>query len=344
MDETLSDDMISFSFFNNGYFSPFLNDIYFGVNKNYLFKYLEEKFLIDTNNINLNNLINEYSNYIDECYFFWLDHDFLNNFSFSEKLKNMYNNVINGMIDSYKNNNLEQNEINENVILDGQSCLDSEKIYKNDIHKYLDYMYNKSLGDRSIGQEKIRDYTGMTHKQVKGIRFYLENKNIIKIDGTTTNILLSHDEAINIIDNDNIDNQSHNKITLENIDNIINEIKKDKNLLDEFYFKLMLEYESNDLVIDDELIKQIKELYKKGIVPDTTKVIFSDVYKIGDKIKISDGEKNIEATVLNNGIEYLELFTLDTTTENIKGKERIVLRKAFANEYINNDMHIEKVN
>ena len=69
-----------------------------------------------------------------------------------------------------------------------------------DIEEYIKYMYsgNKSAGDVSPGTDKFRAYTTLSPKKIKGIRYHLEKKEVIKIQlrPKSTIILISKNEAL----------------------------------------------------------------------------------------------------------------------------------------------------
>jgi hypothetical protein len=62
---------------------------------------------------------------------------------------------------------------------------DTDDCYnKNNIAEYLKYVYSNKQGrlkNESPGFDLIRENTGLTSKQIKGIRFYLEQRGIIEI-------------------------------------------------------------------------------------------------------------------------------------------------------------------
>lgn len=69
-----------------------------------------------------------------------------------------------------------------------------------DILTYLTYMYNNKKGDQSPGTDKLKGDTYLSYKQIKGIRYHLEQKGIVKIGEKKTSILIPDlNQAISIV-------------------------------------------------------------------------------------------------------------------------------------------------
>jgi predicted transcriptional regulator len=70
-----------------------------------------------------------------------------------------------------------------------------------DLQEYLTYIFENKVDDNiSPGQNKISDNTNLSLKKVRAIRYFLEDKNIIKIDKKITYINTnSINESLNII-------------------------------------------------------------------------------------------------------------------------------------------------
>lgn len=64
-----------------------------------------------------------------------------------------------------------------------------QDIQSSEVRKYLDYMYQTSVDDISKGYMNIAKNIGITADKGRKIKAYLEQKNIIKVDGMTTKIL-----------------------------------------------------------------------------------------------------------------------------------------------------------
>jgi hypothetical protein len=126
-------------------------------------------------------------------------------------VKDKFNNAENKVIVESHNNpfdnimcNAELQTINDNEsILNnnssghdvGTTCDEYKDFDIDDIKEYLHYMYNNSNNNISVGITKIINNTNLCNKQVRGIKFYLEKKNIIKSNGVNTQILCNSDEA-----------------------------------------------------------------------------------------------------------------------------------------------------
>jgi len=74
--------------------------------------------------------------------------------------------------------------------------------------EYLTYIYDNKNENISPGQSKISENTDLSYKKIKAIRYYLENKNIIKIDDKLTYLTMDTlDEVMKSLELEAIENE-----------------------------------------------------------------------------------------------------------------------------------------
>ncbi|MBN1468748.1 MAG: hypothetical protein JW924_08490 [Fusobacteriaceae bacterium] len=79
------------------------------------------------------------------------------------------------------------------------SSIKNNNFNKDDVKSYINSMYELSevkKNNESVGQTKIEKHAGLTNKQMRFIRVYLEKLNIIKVSDRKTHILTSKEEAL----------------------------------------------------------------------------------------------------------------------------------------------------
>ena len=75
----------------------------------------------------------------------------------------------------------------------------SNNIQKKDIERYIEYMYDNSKGNESIGYMKIGKNTLLGVEKARKIKGYLENMDILKTEGVKTKILKPKDEVLKLV-------------------------------------------------------------------------------------------------------------------------------------------------
>ncbi|MEN8907940.1 MAG: hypothetical protein ABF289_18465, partial [Clostridiales bacterium] len=61
---------------------------------------------------------------------------------------------------------------------------------KDELIEYLTYIYNNKNENISPGQSKISKNTDLSYRKIKAIRYYLEDKGVLKIDDKITYLII----------------------------------------------------------------------------------------------------------------------------------------------------------
>jgi hypothetical protein len=89
------------------------------------------------------------------------------------------------------------------VIIDKTPATQTETQYidfnRDDILEYLEYMYENAEDDICPGERKFADNTELKNKQIRGIRYYLNKINVIKVLPGKCEILLPYSDALKLI-------------------------------------------------------------------------------------------------------------------------------------------------
>ena len=87
------------------------------------------------------------------------------------------------------------NRLNKEI---GFNFKKTDSINTEDIKKYLNYMYRTSHDGTSKGYSTIAKHIGIPTETARGIKAFLQQKNVLQVIGNRTSIIKSLDEALSL--------------------------------------------------------------------------------------------------------------------------------------------------